>query len=310
MEYFSRYSLVNYIFDSAKPGSQTVINILNSAKFVDVMPERSSKCYVDYIVKDGEKPEHISDRVYRRPDYHWVVLMANKIYNPYWDWPMSVDQMDRYLESKYPGSALFYECLGSGAVNFTQSGTSTLLTAEESNFVVGNTLTQVKSNIITVTGTIIEWNPTYRKLVVDNVAGGAFSKNIATTSVNSRGKTFTVTPKRVVQTNQEAVHHFVDDFNNQLDPYAKINYYEYDDNKIFARYNIFYNNRDGLPTSTTIGATGSNDFILNKYINGSQDNAITNRRNAEIENDVKRAVKILRPEYVPNVVKQFETLFK
>lgn len=309
MTYFSKYSSVLYKFDSQTSNTNVAINVLNSARFVDLLPERSNKCYVDYIVKDEEKPEHIADRVYGRSDYHWIVWLSNRIYNPYFDWPLSDQDFERYVNDKYPGTALFYECRGQDAVQYTLDGSSTKLSQQDSTFVVGNTLTQIRNNA-TVTGTIVEWNPTYRKLVVDNVQGGSFLRTVTTKSTNRNGDVFVAQPRKVVQYNVEAVHHFVDDFNNYLDPYAKINYYEYDDHKIYARQNIFYDNQDGLPTDTTVGLSGSNDFILNKYINGSQDNAVTNRRYEEILNDAKRSIKVLRTEYIPNVVKQFESMFK
>ena len=130
------------------------------------------------------------------------------------------------------------------------------------------------------------------------------------TSSNVDNVVFEISPRKIVLDNRESVHHFVDDFNNYLDPYGKINYYEYDDNKVFVKNNIFYNNKSGLPNSSTTGITGTNDFILNKYINGSQTNVVTNRRYEEIENQIKRTVKILKPEYAEVLVKQIENIFK
>lgn len=309
MAFFNKFNNISYIFNTATSSSKQVVNILNTARFMDMLPERSNKAYVDYLVKDAEKPEHIAHRVYDRPDYHWIVLMSNYIYNPYFDWPLSVAELDSYIESKYPGTALFYDCTGTQATQFYRNGSDTLLPQSKSQFIVGNTLTQQQGSR-TVTATIIEWSPTYRKLVVDNVDGGVLNTSYDTTSTNKDGVEFVATPKKVIQYNADAVHHFMDDFNNYLDPYGRLNYYEYDDNKIYARQSIFYKNDLGLPTSDTVGLTGVNDFILNKYINGYQRNALTNRRYEEIENDKKRSIKVLRPDYVPRLVAQLEAIFK
>ena len=309
MTFFSKFNTVSYVFDVATGNSNQAVNILNSARFIDFFPERSNKTYVDYIVKDGEKPEHIADRVYRRSDYHWIILMSNEIYNPYFDWPLSSSELDSYVQSKYPGTAIFYDCVGTQATQFYRNGSSTLLSIEKSQFIVGNTLTQTQGNR-TVTATIIEWNPTYRKLVVNDTSGGAFSTEYDTVSTNADGVEFVATPKKIILYNTDAVHHFVDDFNNNLDPYGRLNYYEYDDNKTYARQSIFYKNNLGLPSSNSVGLTGVNDFILNKYINGYQENAVTNRLDAEIENDKKRKIKVLRPEYVPQIIGQLNNLFK
>jgi hypothetical protein len=309
MTFFSKFNTVSYTFDKTTAGFSDAVNILNSARFIDLLPERSNKCYVDYLVKDGEKPEHISDRVYDRPDYHWIVLMSNEIYNPYFDWPLSTQELDSYIENKYPGTAIFYDCIGTQATQFYRKNSTTLLPQSKSQFIVGNTLTQNQGSR-TVTATITEWVPTYRKLVVNNVSGGTFNTSYDTTSTNQDGVEFVATPKKVILYNADAVHHFLDDFNNYLDPYGRLNYYEYDDNKIYARQSIFYKNDLGLPTSDSVGVAGVNDFILNKYINGYQENAVSNRRHEEIENDKKRAIKVLRPEYVPKIIKQADALFK
>jgi hypothetical protein len=309
MSFFNKFPLLAYKFDTSKITAKLAVNITNSVKFIDLFPEKSDKCYVDYIVKDGEKPEHIAHRIYGRADYHWVILMSNQIYNPYFDWPLSDAELQEYVADKYKGTAIFFDCIGGESTNFYIDGTQTLLNVQKSNFVPGNTISQIQSSNTTVTATILEWDATYRKLVVDDVSGGMFVTGTKITSNNIDGKTFYATPKKVVIENTEAVHHFVDDFNNILDPYGKINYYEYDDNKIFVTQNIFYNNESGIPSSFTTGITGTNDFILNKYINGSQTNTITNRKNEEIENNIKRTVKILKPEYAIQVIKDMENVF-
>jgi hypothetical protein len=309
MAFFNKFPLTRYVFDQNKSSSSVAVNLLTSAKFMDLMPERSEKCYVDYLVVDGEKAEHIAHRVYGNSNYHWIVFMANQIYNPYFDWPLSSWELDDYIEKKYKGSALFYDCIGSEATQFKIKNTNTFLPEIKSHFIVGNTLTQVQGTR-TIIGTIIEWNPTYRKLVVDDINGGAFSASYVTTSTNKDNIEFEATPKKTMISNADTVHHFVDDFANYLDPFAKINYYEYDDNRIFARRNVFFNNNDGIPTYSNVGNTGINDFMLNKYINGNQNNTITNRMYESIQNDYRRHVKILRKEYSGTIVRQLETIFK
>lgn len=311
MSFFKNFPLIFYNFDSTKSSSSAAINVMVSAKIIDTLPERSNKCYFDYLVRDGEKPEHISDRVYKRPDYHWLIIMANRIYNPYFDWPLSTSELDGYVEKKYPGVAIFFNCIGTEATQYKIVNSDRYLTEQKSYFLVGQTLKQVRGNI-TVTGKIKSWDPTFRKVVVDDIEGGVFSleDGYLCTSTNVDDVEFEATPKKIVLSNSDSVHHFVDDFNNTLDPYAKINYYEYDDNKVYAKKNIFYQNGT-LPRadSEDVGAQGTNDFMLNKYINGTQNNTITNRLYENMQNDIKRQIKILKPEFIEPIVKKLETLF-
>lgn len=309
MSYFRNFPSSYYNFDQKSTDISVAINLMVSAKFVDLFPERSNKCYVEYIVKDGEKPEHISNRIYNRSDYHWLILMSNRIINPYWDWPLTQTELNSYIDKKYPGVAMFFDCVGTEATQFKIKNTNTLLHPSKSLFIRGNTVTQTLGNR-TVTGKIIDWYPTYRKLVIDDIQGGVFTTNQKITTANQDGVIFEATPKKEVLQHTDSVHHFVDDFNNYLDPYARLNYYEYDDNKIYSSKNIFFNNSSGLPKPSTVGLTGTNDFMLNKYINGSQNNTITNRMFEDFENQNRRVVKILRTEYVPALINQIETIFK
>jgi hypothetical protein len=309
MSFFTNYQKTIYNFDSTVDNRNVVVNVLTSARFVDLLPERSDQFYVDYIVKDEEKPEHIADRVYGRSDYHWIILMANKVYNPYFDWPMSNRELVSYIENKYQGVAIFFDCIGDDATKFRVQNSNTMRLSEaKSHFIVGNTVTQTQGSR-TITATITEWNPTYRKLVVNN-ASGVFSKEYSCVSKNVDGRSFEVTPKKIVQENAQAVHHFVDDFNNILDPYGKINYYEYDDHKIYSKKSIYYLNDAGIPTTETIGINGTNDFILNKYINDFQGNAVTNAKYESNQNEKKRQIKILKIEYIPTIIANFETIFQ
>jgi hypothetical protein len=57
--------------------------------------------YYQYVVKDGETPEILSDRFYDNPYYHWVILYANDIYNPFEGWPMDQRTFRKYITKKY-----------------------------------------------------------------------------------------------------------------------------------------------------------------------------------------------------------------
>jgi len=43
----------------------------------------------DYLIKDGETPELVSQRFYGTPENYWVILMVNDITDPRNEWPIS-----------------------------------------------------------------------------------------------------------------------------------------------------------------------------------------------------------------------------
>ena len=53
--------------------------------------------WYDYIISDGESPEILSYNYYNSVNYHWVIILANQIQDPRWDWPLSTRVFDKYI---------------------------------------------------------------------------------------------------------------------------------------------------------------------------------------------------------------------
>jgi hypothetical protein len=57
--------------------------------------------YLDYTVGDGETPEILADKFYENPEYHWIILYANDIFDPQYDWPLEYRTFRKYIADKY-----------------------------------------------------------------------------------------------------------------------------------------------------------------------------------------------------------------
>lgn len=57
--------------------------------------------YLPYTIGDGEKPETVAQLYYGSVDDTWLVLLANNITDPYYDWPLSDEEFDQYFINKY-----------------------------------------------------------------------------------------------------------------------------------------------------------------------------------------------------------------
>lgn len=309
MSYFKHFPILNYKMNSDVSGIKNAVNLMESVKFLDFFQEITPNFYVDYIVKDGERPEHIAERAYGRSDYHWIILLTNQIVNPFFDWPLSQYELESQILKLYPGSALFFDT-NPGNINFTVNNTSTVLQTKDSQFVVGETISQTFGNS-SVSGTILDWDTTLRKVVVSDITEGKIfdDRFVGVVSTNADGTEFS-TPnpvansvfQRFVLDHSEAVHHFEDDFGNILDPYANIDISVLEpDQKIYAYDNIF-------TTSAIL-----TDYPLNRYIrkNGQfEANVVTNRQFENSENDLKRKIKVLKQEYVDLIAQQLPKAFK
>ena len=57
--------------------------------------------FYTYTVKDGETSETIADKLYGSTQYNWIVLLANNIVDPMYDWPMSQENLINTIHKKY-----------------------------------------------------------------------------------------------------------------------------------------------------------------------------------------------------------------
>jgi hypothetical protein len=57
--------------------------------------------YYTYDIQEGDTPEIIADKYYKDSYRYWIVLLANNILDPQWDWPLNGQQLTDYVESKY-----------------------------------------------------------------------------------------------------------------------------------------------------------------------------------------------------------------
>ena len=54
-----------------------------------------------YKIIGDERPDNVSEKVYGTNNFDWVVLMANNIIDVYNEWPLTQQQLNRYLNDKY-----------------------------------------------------------------------------------------------------------------------------------------------------------------------------------------------------------------
>lgn len=61
--------------------------------------------YEYYDIVDGETPEIIAEKIYGNPTYHWIVMLANDMYDYRKDFPLTQLQLERYVSDKYGDNA-------------------------------------------------------------------------------------------------------------------------------------------------------------------------------------------------------------
>lgn len=91
--FFSKMGTISY-------NNEIVTNILTSVKFKDIVLKNNVSFY-PYVVKEGERPDSIAYHYYEDERYAWLVLLSNSITDPYFEWPLSLNEFNAHLKKKY-----------------------------------------------------------------------------------------------------------------------------------------------------------------------------------------------------------------
>lgn len=75
-------------------------NILARSKVRDLVLQNVSY-YYPYVVSDDDRPDIIAHKYYGSTDHTWLVLLANDILDPFYDWPLSQEVFEADLVDRY-----------------------------------------------------------------------------------------------------------------------------------------------------------------------------------------------------------------
>lgn len=99
--YFRRFPSIPYdIAGKQFTNYETPTNIFFRLRIMrEVLSNIST--YYEYLIKDEETPEIIADKVYGDPESHWIILLANDIVDPQYDWPLNSRSFNNFIIDKY-----------------------------------------------------------------------------------------------------------------------------------------------------------------------------------------------------------------
>ena len=97
-EFFEYIPNTLYAFDDTQIIS--LKHIFSRFKFYDEV-KKNIKSFDTYKIGEGETPDMVSYKFYDTASYHWIILLFNEIVDPFGQWPMSHEDLNRYIEAKY-----------------------------------------------------------------------------------------------------------------------------------------------------------------------------------------------------------------
>lgn len=164
--YFKNYSIVT--------------NLLVRFGFVKDLLDKGGT-YYEYIVTDEERPDTLADKVYGDPQAHWVILVANSIANPHYDWPLSTREFNKYIVGKYGSIANAKTTIHHYEKVVSRTEESTGINSIFRYVVDYDIKTQTNITLSDVTGAYSAGEAVYQG---SNLAYSSFSANVITWSAS------------------------------------------------------------------------------------------------------------------------------
>lgn len=77
-----------------------VTNVFFRIQIIKEIIDNASAYYV-YTIREIDKPEILAEKVYGNPEAHWIILLANDMVDPQYDWPMNYIDFENFIINKY-----------------------------------------------------------------------------------------------------------------------------------------------------------------------------------------------------------------
>jgi hypothetical protein len=144
MAYFEYFPTIEYDVRSVKNDRRVeqITNVLVRArKKLNVI---NSAFFEKYFINDGDRADILAHKFYGDSTLHWVVMYANYMTNPYYDWPLAYFDLRKFVEKKYTNinDTHHYEDSDGYEVDSTASGATAI-----TNFIYEERLNDEKRTI-------------------------------------------------------------------------------------------------------------------------------------------------------------------
>ena len=108
-EYFKNMPAIYYRFDTGTSHAGKKIDLVHQKLVTDISLRHRLKSTIksaiytkyNYTIPDGERPDTLSYRYYGGFEYIWLIFLANNIFDPIFDWPLSQDELRKHIICKY-----------------------------------------------------------------------------------------------------------------------------------------------------------------------------------------------------------------
>ena len=267
MSFFRQFPKVEYDFNRTGV-LQNMVDLFRSVRPLPSFLDNYS-AYKFYEIKNGERPDIVSQRLYGSSQYYWTFFVVNDfLHDGMRAWPMSQEDLFDYIAKEYEGYVIE---TNPSIVRSTDLIITDFRDSLAGRFTLGETITGSTSG---ATGTLTKKIVDLSQLVVQNVTGAFIGDQTGPQNITER-----VTGG----TSEDSVATY------QVYKYAEAPYYYYETN-----------DADKKPVTNSVHINGG--------VEGGTLSYVTNRAHVIEENDERAKIRIIDPAYVERFVDQFEEL--
>lgn len=100
--YFNKLPKIQYDINRSLLDSnyESVTNIFFRVRVIQEVLNNINSYYI-FELEDGDTPEVIAEKVYGDAGGGWIILIANKIIDPQFEWPLDYESFNNFIINKY-----------------------------------------------------------------------------------------------------------------------------------------------------------------------------------------------------------------
>jgi len=275
MSFFRQFPKTNYDFQNNGIDTR-IVDLFRFVKTDDRYLDDLAT-YTFYEIKNGDRPDIVSDLLYDTPDHYWTFFVINEhLKSGLSGWPMSSEQFEDYMTTEYDGIVIeTYPVIvrdGDGIITNHRNSFA-------ERFQLNETVTGILSG---ATGIVKAIDVQKSQLVLRDV-DGVFQENelVRGNTTLDEVTSYRVWPYR------DAPHHYEDDDGNII-----YNALHIDEQYIYDANNV-------LVTASNPIQTGTSDTEVN---------IITNFEYETQLNEERANIRVIRPKIIYDFVKNYRDL--
>ena len=100
MAYFNPFSYILYP-DFQDPATTLILKNITSRVVRKINPYDDKSVFYKYTATESENIESISNSLYGTQELYWTILIANNLFDRFWDFPLSEKELNNFIADKY-----------------------------------------------------------------------------------------------------------------------------------------------------------------------------------------------------------------